>query len=210
MRIISVPATLIDTPEDVSIVAEMGTSIIASCVAFGSPAPEISWTMLQRGTTSVIGTNSTDKPLRVTSKQLVKNSVGIVYSSLLFCPTHPGALTTNMISCTTDNQVNGSNFTSHSFLVNVSSKHDTCSLYYSTFDIHILFLSWASCTGPEYHIQGISEGKNITHMHSRRCSSSRHCVVKGWLSTLCSHCTVQPVPSHRDSGTWDQGTCPGS
>ena len=125
VRIISVPATLIDTPEDVSIVAEMGTSIIASCVAFGSPAPEISWTMLQRGTTSVIDSNSTGVSLSVFSEQFVRNGVGIVYSSLLLCPTHPGALTTNMISCTTDNQVNGSNFTSHSFLVNVSGKKST-------------------------------------------------------------------------------------
>ena len=120
VRITSVPATLIDTPEDISIIAEMGTSIAASCIAVGSPAPEISWTILQRGTTSVIGTNSTEESLRVVSKHLVRNGVGIVYSSLLLCPTHPGALATNIISCATDNHINGSNFTSHSFLVNVS------------------------------------------------------------------------------------------
>ena len=122
VSIIGVPATLITIPEDVSIVAETGTSVVVNCIAIGSPAPEISWMMLQRGIHSDIETNSSDidGTIRVFSEQSVREGVGVVRSSLLLCPSHPGALTTNEITCLTGNQVNGSNFSAYSFSVNVS------------------------------------------------------------------------------------------
>ena len=104
---------------DVAVVAETGESILASCVAFGSPAPQISWMVIQDGNTSAIqsGTDS----MIVFSKQSVRNGVGIVYSSLLLCPTHAGTLMTSHISCVAENGISGSNnLTSHSFIVNVS------------------------------------------------------------------------------------------
>ena len=137
IRIIGVPATLITIPEDVGIVAETGTSIVVTCIAIGSPTPEIKWMMLQRGIQSDIETNSSDVDgtIRVFSKQSVREGVGIVQSSLLLCPSHPGALTTNEIRCLTDNKVNGSNFLAHSFSVNVSGmeRHSSISFPFLLF-----------------------------------------------------------------------------
>ena len=92
---------------------------MASCIAYGSPAPRISWSLLQRNTTfQTIDTNRTDSSVH--TRQFVRNGVGIVYSSLLLCPHHPGVLTTSQVSCSTSNGVDGGNMTSHSFLINVT------------------------------------------------------------------------------------------
>ena len=107
--------------EDVDIIAGMGQSIVASCIAYGSPAPEISWSLHQRNTTfQTIGTNMPDSSVH--TRQFVKDGVGIVYSSLLLCPSHSGALTTSQVSCSASNGVDGGNMTSHSFLINVTGR----------------------------------------------------------------------------------------
>lgn len=95
---------------------------MASCIAYGSPAPEISWSLIQRNTTTqVIGTDMPDSSVH--TNQFVRNGVGIVYSSLLLCPNHSGALTTSLVSCSASNGADGGNMTSHSFLINVTGTH---------------------------------------------------------------------------------------
>ena len=92
---------------------------MATCIAYGSPPPEISWSLQQNISTS--NTNiTTTSDSSVYTNQLVRNGVGIVYSSLLLCPGHPGTLTTSWVSCRATNGVDGGNATSRSFLVNVS------------------------------------------------------------------------------------------
>ena len=106
---------------DVDIIAETGESVVATCIAYGSPSPEISWSLQQNISTS--NTNiTTTSDSSVYTNQLVRNGVGIVYSSLLLCPGHPGTLTTSQVSCRATNGVDGGNVTSHSFLVNVSGR----------------------------------------------------------------------------------------
>ena len=105
--------------EDVDIIADMKQSVIASCVAYGSPSPKISWSLLQRNTTfQTIGTNRTDSSVH--TRQFVRNGVGIVYSALLLCPTLSG--TTSQVSCSASNGVDGGNMTLHSFLINVTGE----------------------------------------------------------------------------------------
>lgn len=116
--------------EDIDIVAEMGDSVVASCTAYGSPVPEISWSLLQnssttQATSSVNTTVTTTSGSSIRTNQFVKNGVGVVYSSLLLCPNHPGALTTSLVSCSASNGVDGGNMTSHTFLVNVTGKKET-------------------------------------------------------------------------------------
>ena len=114
---------------DVDVVAEMENSIVASCIAYGSPAPLISWSLLPQFSSTLPtelhtsnATVLTDTPASaVHSRQLVdERGVGVVYSSLLLCPAHLGLLVTSLISCTATNGVSGGNSTSVSFLVNVT------------------------------------------------------------------------------------------
>ena len=108
--------------EDVDIIADMGQSVLASCVAYGSPAPNISWSLLQRNTTfQTIDTNMTDSSVH--TRQFVRNGVGIVYSALLLCPNLSG--TTSQVSCNASNGVDGGNMTLHSFLINVTGNYKT-------------------------------------------------------------------------------------
>ena len=94
---------------------------MASCIAYGSPAPEISWSLHQSNTTiQTIGSNMSDSSVH--TRQFVRNGVGIVYSSLLLCPSHSGTLTTSQVSCSAANGVDGGNMTSHSFLINVTGR----------------------------------------------------------------------------------------
>ncbi len=115
---------------DVDIVAEAGESIVASCIAIGSPAPTITWS-LHSHTTHLEPTNTTQSittPAEgaIHTGQFVESGVGAVYSSLFLCPSHPGLLTTSLISCTASNGVSGDNSTSHSsFLVNVTGRNYT-------------------------------------------------------------------------------------
>ena len=115
---------------DVDIVAEKGNSIVATCIAYGNPAPVISWSLLPRfsgtlstATSATEVTNTTDST--VYTRQLVDDDsgVGMVYSSLLLCPANQGLLVSSLISCTASNGVSSGNTTnSHSFLINVTGK----------------------------------------------------------------------------------------
>ena len=118
---------------DVDIVAEKGNSIVAACIAYGNPAPVISWSLLPRfsgtlstepdSTSATEVINTTDST--VYTRQLVDDDsgVGMVYSSLLLCPAHQGLLVSSLVSCTASNGVSSGNTTnSHSFLINVTGK----------------------------------------------------------------------------------------
>ncbi|CAI8042994.1 Hemicentin-1, partial [Geodia barretti] len=131
VNVIGVPPTLIQTPVDVDIVAEKGNSIVAACIAYGNPAPVISWSLLPRfsgtlstepdSTSATEVINTTDST--VYTRQLVDDDsgVGMVYSSLLLCPAHQGLLVSSLVSCTASNGVSSGNTTnSHSFLINVT------------------------------------------------------------------------------------------
>ena len=102
----------------------MGQSIVASCIAYGSPAPVISWSLVPQSLSEGDPTNATElvptTDGSVHTRQLVERGVGMVISSLLLCPSHQGLLTSSLISCTASNGVGGGNSTSHSLLVNVT------------------------------------------------------------------------------------------
>ena len=102
------------------IVAEMGESIVASCIAYGSPAPDITWSLIYSSVNTTHSSLTTTHDSSVYTNQFVKNGVGIVYSVLLLCPEHNATLTTSHLSCTTSNGVTGGNTTTHSFQINVS------------------------------------------------------------------------------------------
>lgn len=97
----------------------MGESVVATCIAYGSPAPLISWSLVQANTTTQT-IDTTMPESSINTHQFVRNGVGIVYSSLLLCPSHLGTLTTSQVSCNASNGVDGGDTTSHSFLINVT------------------------------------------------------------------------------------------
>ena len=109
--------------------AETGQSVVASCITYGSPAPEISWTLQQSGSAIQAISSTNTSQSSIYTKQFVRNGVGMSYSTLLLCPSHPGALTTSQVSCSASNGVDGGNMTSHSFLVNVSGKKKDAHMY---------------------------------------------------------------------------------
>lgn len=109
------------------IIAEMGTSIVANCIAYGNPAPTITWSLLSTPYSVIVATNTTILTTSTNSsiytRQFVVNGVGIVYSSLLICPGHHAALTTSHILCSAANGVDaGGNVSSHSFTINVTGR----------------------------------------------------------------------------------------
>ena len=109
--------------------AEMGESVVATCIAFGSPAPSVSWSLqpdseepAREGAASESGNTSLTVTIHssIRTDQLVRSGVGIVYSTLLLCPGHPALLATSLLSCTARNGVGGGDMMSHSFHINVS------------------------------------------------------------------------------------------
>lgn len=115
LTVISEPATLVVTPENIEILA--GNSVTLTCVAFGYPIPTITWTKSDH-----IGTTTLQHSSRVQilNRVITRNGTQLLHSNLFLCSSE--VLSTARYSCTAFNGVSGGASTSATTTVNVKGE----------------------------------------------------------------------------------------
>ena len=112
LTVISEPATLVVTPENIEILA--GNSVTLTCVAFGYPIPTITWTKSDHVATTTLQNSST---VEILTRMISRNGTQLMHSTLFLCSS--GVLSTASYSCTAFNGVSGGASTSAAATVNV-------------------------------------------------------------------------------------------
>ena len=98
-----VPATLLSSPS--GRYSYQGTGLVAQCIAYGSPRPEITWSAPSLQINDFDGAEAAGMPLTVVSENAIIDGLIVTYSTLHFCPSTLATLSPYVaeIQCSTTN-----------------------------------------------------------------------------------------------------------
>ena len=98
-----VPATLLSSPS--GSYSYQGTGLVAQCIAYGSPRPEITWSALSLQISDFEEAEAAGMPLTVVTEDAIVDGLIVTYSTLHFCPSTLAMLSpyTVEIQCSTTN-----------------------------------------------------------------------------------------------------------